>query len=269
VSEIDYEGLKASDWTQRKQDNFAQFLRAYAAIAGAIQRKYRNGRLAYVELTAGPGIIDDRGYEIRGSPIIALDTFRNEVDFLVDCVFVEQDRSRFNILTNVVDRERSSWSAEDRSRIHVSLECSDNKSVLSRGLPLSGPYGLIYWDGLGRDTYPSIEAREWLEAHSMHDLLLMASGTAPKRKGCPRLDRMLHTVPRRVWISDTNGPWQWVFALATSWSQLAEKLSSYCSIKLYPSTSIRGAKILDHVGSTYVERQKRQQPELWSRSEST
>jgi hypothetical protein len=269
----DQEGLQASDWTPKKQYAFRQFLTVYTAIAAVIQRRHSTwagSRWTYIELTAGPGIINDKGSNLRCSPLIALDVFRAHLSFEVDCYFIEHDTSRFTTLSSIIKEEMASWDQKQKSRIHVKEECCDSKLVLSRALALvlRGKFGLLYWDGLGRDTYPSIELSGWLTAYPKHDLLVMASGTAPKRKGCPRLDRMLLTVPRKVWLSDTIGPWQWVFALATAWDVLAGKLSGFSSIKLHASTSEKGREILDQLGSTQAERDVRDQGGLWPRGES-
>jgi hypothetical protein len=72
--------LAASEWTAIKQENFRSYLRAYSAIAATIQHKatWHTPPWLYFELTAGSGLIDNNGI------VLALDTFREELDFRVN-----------------------------------------------------------------------------------------------------------------------------------------------------------------------------------------
>jgi hypothetical protein len=258
--------LVASAWTLQKQKLFGEFLAGYTSIAAAIQRKWGwVKRWFYFELTAGSALINDNDQVIQGSPLIALNIFANRPTFAIDCLFVEHDIGYVSELDRCTASQYARFTPEQQSRLKYSVNCVDHRSVLANyrsAINGCGPMGLLYWDGLGGDIYPTEELREWLQFHRRHDLLVMASGTAQKRMGRPRLDEILRRSPRPVWLTAPTGPWQWIFAFVTGWEELPKKLSSK-GFLLYPSDSPQGRRILDQLGTTYQERIEREQPSLW------
>ena len=256
--------LVASAWTPQKQEIFGHFLRAYTSIAAAIQSKQGNGwvkRWFYGELTAGSGLITNGDQLIHGSPLIALNTFANQTGFKVDCLFIEHNANYAFELNRCTASQYARFTPEQRSRLKYGLNCVDHRSVLANyrsAINGCGPMGLLYWDGLGGDKYPTEDLREWLQFHRRHDLLVMASGTAQKRMGRIRLDEMLRNSPRPVWLTVPTGPWQWIFAFVTGWKELPAKLSRQ-GFQLYRSDSLQGLRILDKLGTTCEERKERDQ----------
>lgn len=263
--------LKASEWTTTgKQPSFKAYLSAYSCIINKMQHKPENqwmGRWLYFELTAGSGLIDCNGEEpIAGSPLIALRAFRAERGLEIHCLFVEWNPAYFQELKRVVEDEYSSWTDEERQRVTYQIQCRDHREVL-RELMYRCRYkmALVYWDGLGGDVYPTQELRQWLERNGRHDLLIMASGTAQKRMGRPRLDQLLEMRPAgcKVCLTRINDKWEWIFALMTRWPPLGNKLTGKDSLRFYDVDSATGKDILDTLGTTKKERETRHQPELW------
>lgn len=252
--------LHASEWTLLKQQAFADYIGVYAPIAAAIQRKHAwVHRWFYFELTAGSGAIQNGSGVIEGSPLLALQAFRQQPGFRVDCLFLEHIHGYADELARAVAALRDEWTEDDRARIRCEIHPYDHRDVLTQTERVQrgcGQMGLLYWDGLGRDLYPSHELRDWLNRNTRHDLLVMASGTAPKRMGRTRLDHMLLTAPRATWVSEPHGDWQWVFALATNWKPLAARFSA-AGLPLWSVASPRGLANLDKLGLTRGERSRR------------
>jgi hypothetical protein len=264
--------LTASEWTALKQDNFRSYLRAYSAIAAAIQRKatWRTPPWFYFELTVGSGLIDNGSDVIKGSPLIALEAFREQSDFRVDCLFVEINPSYAAELTAAVEAEYARWPIVDQQRIQYEIKCLDHRKILRTVDNYRNAIGLLYWDGLGGDIFPAAELFQWLTDNPRHDLLVMASGTAQKRMGLgrPRLDALLTSMPTdaTMWLTKPYGPWQWVFAMVSRWPALGKKLSG--PFKLHDAKSDLGKEILDTLATTKQERKQRDQPELWNTNEN-
>ena len=143
--------LRASDWTALKEENFRSYLRAYSAIAAAIQRKaaWRTPPWFYFELTAGSGLIDNGDDVIKGSPLIAMEAFREQPLFRVNCLFVEFNPSYTAELTAAIDAEYGGWPLVDQQRIHYEIKCLDHREILLARQTYSNAMGLLYWDGLG------------------------------------------------------------------------------------------------------------------------
>jgi hypothetical protein len=258
--------LPVSDWTVQKQEAYRRYLTVECAIVAQIQRKYPSwGRWFYFELTAGPGLLQSNGQFIKGSPIIALEIFRQTPGLSVDCLLVEQNPIYAEQLHNAIMALIGTWTVIERSRVRINIKCFDHRELLKwRGLASAGSLGFVYWDGLGRDIYPTHELRNWLGCYTRHDLLIMGSSTAQKRTGRARFDRMLLTVPRKeVWISEPNGNWEWIFALGTGWSPLPSKFSA-AGIVLHPWNSPKGKEIRDTLGTTRNQRRDRSQMPLWT-----
>lgn len=250
------ERLRASEWTARKEEAFDAYITIYARIAAAIQAKHSwAGRWFYFELTAGSGLIDGDAGTIEGSPLLALRAFRR-AGLKVDCLFLEHNSAYEEELRRSVEALRSEWTEQECANVYCEIHPNDHRDVLLESERQYGRMGLIYWDGLGQDVYPSLELSSWLRRNPKHDLILMGSGTAPKRMGRARLDRAILTVPRETtWLSDTNGQWQWVFALATDWAPLAARLSTAKNGQpMFAATSPEGRAILDKIGLTRGER---------------
>ena len=141
--------------------------------------------------------------------------------------------------------------------------CLDSREILSHPRPQRecGDYGLIYWDGLARDEYPGQQIAAWLRRPDnwAHDVLGMASATAPKRMGRERLDSLLTTAAmngrrrRHGYVSDTHNAWGWTFSFVTGWPPLAERLGSP-EMQLHEFTSLRGQEILLELATTKKER---------------
>jgi hypothetical protein len=262
--------LAASDWTALKQENFRSYLRGYSAIAAAIQRKtsWRTPPWFYFELTAGSGLIDNGNHVIKGSPLIALEAFREQPDFRVNCLFVEYNVNYASELNAAIIAEYAGWPLVDRQRIKYEIKCLDHRDILRTVNTYHNAIGLLYWDGLGGDIFPADELRQWLTNNARHDLLVMASGTAQKRMGRPRLDALLASMPSEsvVWLTSPCGPWQWVFALVSRWIPLGKKMSG--PFKLHDATSETGRQILYTLATTKEERAVREQPELWNTNEN-
>jgi hypothetical protein len=259
--------LPTSDWTPLKEEAFRHDLEAYSAIVWMIQRKYPTwGPLFYLDLTAGTGWLQADSVLIKGGPLIALDVFQRTPRLAVQCLFVEQNPVYAQTLSTAIQEQIKDWSAIDRSRIRFEVKETDHRAILrDQTLAPHGSLGLLYWDGLGADIYPSLLLRHWLIEHPRHDLLIMGSGTAQKRTGRPRFDRMLLTVPRdHVWISEPNGSWGWIFAIGSNWEPLPKKFSD-AGIKLYSAFSEAGKAIRDTLGLTKSQRRtNHNQISLWS-----
>jgi hypothetical protein len=259
--------VPTSDWTPHKEEFFRRASEAYAATVAMIQRKYPSwGPLFDFDLTAGTGWLQANGGVIKGSPLIALEVFRKTPRLAVQCLFVEQNPAYAQTLSTAIQEQIKNWSVIDRSRIKVELKAVDHRSILRDfALAPHGSLGLLYWDGLGADIYPSLLLRYWLTEHPKHDLLIMGSATAQKRTSRPRFDRMLLTVPRdHVWVSEPNGSWGWIFAIGTNWEPLPKKFSD-AGIKLYPAFSEAGKAIRDTLGLTKSQRRTNHgQIPLWS-----
>jgi hypothetical protein len=127
--------LEASNWTALKQENFRSYPRAYSAIAAAIQRKARwqTPPWFYFELTAGSGLIDNGNQVIKGSPLLALEAFREQPDFRVDCLFVEFNSNYAAELNAAIVAEyvglasRRSATYKIRNQVSGSSENSANR----------------------------------------------------------------------------------------------------------------------------------------------
>jgi hypothetical protein len=248
--------LIASDWTPRKQEAFRRMITIYARIARAIQLKHRAGRWFYFEPTAGSGDLLFGDDVIAGSPLIAAEAF-NMAKLEVDCLFVECDEDRCVSLRTAVQRV-----APTNEQVRWEVHCCDSREILNHPRPQRecGDYGLIYWDGLARDEYPAEQVAAWLRRNWAHDVLGMASATAPKRMGRERLDSLLTTATmsagrrRYGYVSDTHHAWGWMFSLVTGWPVLAGRLSSP-EMQLHDFVSVRGREILLELGTTKRERQ--------------
>jgi three-Cys-motif partner protein len=258
------ERLPASEWTPTKQQRFERLMKTWTAIAAAIQRKWSTGPWLYVDLTAGSGRLRDGERLIDGSPLIALRAFMAQPQFAVECVFIERHRGRFLELLAAIDS--LSPDAYQRQRISCGLFNKDHVDVLSDDLQgshrLSGQFGLAYWDGFGQDECPMPALNAWMAMQGRIDLVLMASGCAPKRAGLgrDRLDRVLHrTIHPHRWVARPETAWQWTFALMSNWPPLGNKLSN-AALRFAPFTSKEGSAILDSIGTTVVERQCRDNP---------
>lgn len=249
--------LNASPWTAIKQNIYAEGLRVYVAIANAIQKRhYWAGRWFYFDLTSGSGLINNGGAEpLEGSPLISLREFQAKGGFEVDCLFCEQDQARAAELDSILQGLSSQWSEHEPKRIHYKVEACDHGDLFKR-LNIHNNYGLLYWDGMGGDIFPTGALSDWLKQHRFHDLLVMASGTAPKRRGTPRLDQLLKTVPRKyMWLSEPNGRWEWIFALFSNWSRVEQTGRG----RLIRHDSYHGQEILNKLATTAEERKASQE----------
>jgi hypothetical protein len=259
--------LVASEWTELKQENFRSYMRAYSAIAAAIQRKatWQTPPWLYFELTAGSGLIDNGNVVIKGSPLIAMEAFREQPGFRVNCLFVESNSSYAMELTASVTAECAGWPLVDQRRIQYEIKCLDHREILRTVQTYRNAMGLLYWDGLGGDIFPAAELRQWLIDNPRHDLLVMASGTAQKRMGRARLDALLASMlpDSTVWLTSPCGPWQSVFAMVSRWTALGKKLTG--PFKLHDANSPTGKEILDTLATTSRERRRRERRRICHR----
>ncbi len=256
--------MNASDWTPQKENAFREYLIVMATIVRAIEIKH-GWDWFYFDMTSGPGQIKNGDRLIKGSPLIALEVFNNTPGLQVGCLFTELDKDNSNQLSYNISCAQAEWSMEDHARIRVRAGCKDHKDILL-GPRIDYKIGMLYWDGRGEHVYPAFEINYWLKRHPMHDVLAMASGTAPKRRGdTTRLDQLLLTVPkgRDVWLSDTHTKWQWIFALVTGWPHLARQISA-AGIPLYKADSPRGKQILRRLRLTKQELKDYEQPFLFN-----
>jgi hypothetical protein len=256
--------IKASEWTESKQESFLRYLQTYTAIAAAIQKKYNPwaNPWDYIDLTAGTGFIQNGDHLIDGSALIALKTFRTQQSFTVKCSFIERDPSHYYLLVKALDAEKSHWSG--REKVSYTVFREDHRNMLVNSIGRNRSMGLIYWDGLGEDVYPAKELAIFLNHNRRHDLLIMGSGTAPKRAGRTRLPRMLLTMPRNeLWLSEPYTKWQWIFAFLTTWGELPNKISK-SSITLHRWDSKTGKKILRILASTTEDFERSGQLNLFS-----
>jgi hypothetical protein len=192
-----------------------------------------------------------------------MEAFREQPLFRVNCLFVEFNPSYTAELTAAIDAEYGGWPLVDQQRIHYEIKCLDHREILLARQTYSNAMGLLYWDGLGGDIFPSAELRQWLTDNTRHDLLVMASATAQKRVGRPRIDALLASMPPEltVWLTSPCGPWHWIFAMASRWTPLGKKLSG--PFKLRDAKSLLGKQILDALATTSGEREQRDQLNLW------
>jgi hypothetical protein len=264
------ERLEVSDWTPAKQTRFARFISGYTNIAAAMQRKYEWPPWLYVDLTAGSGRLNHGDSIIEGSPLLALRAFANHPTFQVCCLLIERHAGRYAELHEAVSTLRQSWPEDVQQRIAIACGCTDNTVFLRRldaRFPSfnSASNGLLYWDGLGQDACPIVELNSWMYAHRKHDLLVMASGCAPKRAGLgrARLDGILkRTIRPNLWIAKPETAWQWTFALMSEWPPLGNKLSNG-HMRFACCSSPEGKAFLDVIGTTNGERHERENPALF------
>lgn len=259
--------MEASEWTRSKLTKFAGFMGRYPLIMAAIQCKWKPVPSFYWDMTPGPGLIYDGPDRIEGSPLIALEAFKRQSLLKVNCLFTEYEPDYAAQLTQIMAEKYSAWTDAERQRIKYSVQCIDHREILyglrHEQMNNCSGYGLLYWDGLGENVYPADGFNPWLNRHSYHDLLLMASGTAPKRAGRERLDILLKTPRKRLAISYPVGDWEWIFGLGTNWTELPAKLSKKHELEFHSSDSKMGKHIIDLVSTTKAEREQRDQGRLW------
>jgi hypothetical protein len=260
--------LDASKWTPDKQARYERFLRGYAAIAEAIQRKYRlKFPWLYADLTAGSGRLAWDGDVIQGSPLIALRTFASRPTLRVRLHFVERDADRMIELRDAVAELVAPWTVEMRFRITYEFFAVDNAQWFDQAQSEWSQYGLLYWDGLGQDVCPMDSLNQWMRLHRLQDLLVMASGCAPKRvpagMGRERLDVVIQrTIRRHLWIAKPETAWQWTFALMSNYEPLGRNLSNG-DLRFADYRSREGEQFLSEIGTTRAERFARWNPGLF------
>jgi len=256
---IDEHGAGHGPHTERKQRDFAGGVRTHLAISQAIIGKgWANPRYAYVDLTAGPGVVDG----ITGSPILFLEEARRQ-EVRVRAFLMDQHAASLEALRGRLD----ALGLLDG----VHLVAGDNGEQVDTVIAALGQrpdtvFGLAYADPNGTEApWDALRHLGWRFRHL--DLLLYTSATNKKRvRAAPAttdktflVDRLRSLHKQHVLLRSPAGQHQWTFALLTNWRGL---LGKFRREQFHDIDSPTGRAIAEHLNFSDNERRARQQPPL-------
>lgn len=243
--------------TPVKQEHFRTVLQVHLLVVQAILQKHSwaHREYLYLDLTAGPGIVDGA----MGSPLIFLqEATRLGIPFRA--YFCEQKPNAVLRLREAVNRLHA--KVGPFSGVWSVLE-GDSKDTIGslianklRGLPAKG-YGLAYADPNGTDI-PIDTMRRLADVPKLAtlDFLVHVGATHYKRGGLKT--GLLRTDLRRIGkpymqFREPIGIHQWTFAILTGWNAFPK----FAPIGFWPADSPAGQRIEDLLNLTREEFERR------------
>lgn len=248
-----------SRYTRIKQEHFKTILTTHARIFQYIKRKYEWVRphYLYIDMNAGPGSYEDeKGDEIKGSPLIFLDV-ADKLNLSFKAKFIENNKENLEDLHITIAEiwcsmgEPDSWDDDTINYIK-----KNHNKVIGELCTHSRPkqYGLIYNDPSGE--LPSFDAlRLFADCYKRADILINCPATTLKRspKKISILD-YLKGINKKYWlIRELYFEHQWTFLIGTNWIDFPE----FEKIGLYRKDSKEGQRILDKVMTTASEEREK------------
>lgn len=207
-------GVGFSEFTQRKQSDFGHVLSLQMKIVQSIQKRdYARAPYVYVDLTAGPGIVNGQ----MGSPLIFLDA-AHRFDMPFAAVFVDKSKSTLEVLDREI-RERFRITAPSSATL-IHGDHTVNAREVSEHIRAIGNrwvQGLVYVDTNG-GPIPVDSLRVLAEAGPRIDILCYVSATGHKRVSRRVIDDCRSVGKKHLLVRQILGPHQWSFVLLTNWA---------------------------------------------------
>jgi three-Cys-motif partner protein len=246
---------KRSAYTEIKQACLTQILHPWFQIISSLIRRDWHPRVYVADLNAGPGIYPDG---LQGSPLI-IERLLHEAGLPHDSYFFERSRSLAAQLRSAL--EDRSYCGQviignhyETIHRHVKTLPSCAKSRL----------GIIYADGNGEPIpVPVITAILRQPRYGRIDVLINQPARPYKRRRGAGLDHeslaedLRALGKKRQQIRDFGTNQDWVFLLATNWSDPAQ-FRDFVDLD-----SERGRCLLERRDQTKREHQRRVQISLW------
>lgn len=255
---ISESGAGYGPYTRLKQQHFGAVVRTHLAIVGQILRRgWAYPRYVYVDLTAGPGVVQG----IEGSPLLFLSEARRQ-DLAHQALLIDQDTATVAALTAEV--ERRGLEAGCTLLVGDNAErVEDVVALLERRA--DDVYGLAYADPNGGELpWAALRRIGW--TFDRLDLLVYASATGKKRlrgsgTGEPTylLDRLAGLHKKHVLLRTPAGAHQWTFALLTNWDGL---LGKFGREGFHAITTPTGREIAERLNFSIPEQRARRQAAL-------
>jgi hypothetical protein len=222
-----------SDETERKEADFRGLLRMHINICKGIMSAGWAAPYLYVDLHAGPGLLEHKGRRFDGSPMIAKDLL-TRAGIPTETVHFEQDP---DVAARLRDAMSNPCALFDPGLLTTQIRDQPFQSGFPEWLSESGHqanrYGLVYSDPI-RDEIPYATLNQAAEMLPRVDLLAYVSATQYKRRRGQDLQRNgsserpllgdhIRAVNKRIaLIREPLGAWQWTFVLWTNWTQMPE-----------------------------------------------
>lgn len=248
--------------TPRKRYDFKDYQRLHLRIARAVMNRHNwaGDVYHYVELNAGPGLVD----RYPGSPLTFVENALEEGEewnaYLCERNPKSAQRLGAELSTyGPVVLERAAVYPDDH-RLVVSAIITQ---IQARS-PGQKAFGLIFADPNGTRLDEEIESIQKLSAaHPRLDVLLYVSATSVKRNrkgfGYSSLDERLAAIGKKyALIREPHTEQQWTFALLTDWKDYPDWKK-----RAFHNTNTRaGAAILEKLNLTPKERLEKNQMSL-------
>lgn len=245
-------GAGYGPYTDIKQQHFNAFLTMHTRAVGAILGRWGSityPRFVYVDLNAGPGILDDGEHRWDGSPLLFLDAaYRAGVKF--DAFFHERNREAMAKLAATL-REQSADG--DRCTLLFGDNAETVKTVVDHlGKIHKRVHGLVYADPNG-GALPIQAMRRIAAVARKIDFLVYASAAGNKRIGRPMIDDLRSVGRKHLLVREPLGQHQWTFVIMTDWADFPVlKAQSFHNI-----ASPEGAAIAERLNWSTRERVQR------------
>lgn len=233
--------------TEPKEGHFRGLMHWHAQMCRGILARWSSQPYLYVDLHAGPGILEFNGRTFAGSPLIAQDVL-SRAGFPSLSLHYEQSPTVAARLAEALWTPTSLLDTPSMDTTPVTAEPCEQG--FARWLDTNGRqpdrYGLVYADPIGKEI-PHALLNHAAKMLPRVDLLSYVSATGYKRRGTRRFaDDVAAVAKRYVLVREPLGAWQWTFVLWTNW----EKFPEWRRIGLHRIESERGRQILDKLNLT-------------------
>jgi hypothetical protein len=256
---IDEHGAGYGRYTELKQTHFRTIAAAHLAIVKNMLTAHPGmyPRYVYVDLTAGPGVVDGE----VGSPLIFLEA-AGALGVPHEAFLIEQDRRGVSgLVANLRERAFTDTAVvlpgDHAARIDDVLRALGPRGAVALGLAYADPNGdEPPWDvleRLGRRLrrvdlllYLSAAFKKWLRGCGLREDTFL-------------LDRLAQLHKRYLLLRRPAGGPQYTFALLTNWAPLTRKFRAQ---GFYPPDSPEGAAIADRLNLTDAQLRAKYQSAL-------
>ena len=237
--------LGYSENTPAKQKKFREIIRRHLFLAKRVigkKHEWLINEYHFYDMTAGPGIYEVDGQEIKGSPIIFLEE-AIRIDLPFRAVFFEQDEEFAERLSSLINDDRCVIvNADHRIAFFDYVTQQNGKSEI----------GMVYFDPSGSlPPFGLIEAIAHLpQLYAVDILIHMAAANLkrafhnPRSRVCERLTNFLNAIKKKKWfVSEPAGKHQWVFLMGTNWKRYPD----ISDIGMFDVLSKKGCSIINEI----------------------
>lgn len=250
--------------TERKEADFRGLLRMHINICKGIARSGWTAPYLYVDLHAGPGLLEHEGRRFDGSPLIAKDLLTC-AGIRAETVHFEQDPEVAGRLNVAMSDPFALLDPGLTSQVHNEPFEAGFDAWLDRAGYQANRYGLIYSDPIGdpipvatlnraADLFPRVDLLAYVAANSQYKRVRgqdLKRGIEPTR---PLLAEHIAAVRKRVvLIREPLSAHQWTFVLWSNWTDLPQ----WERHGFWRLDSAKGQHILDRLNLTEDEHRKK------------